>query len=270
MARLNSSAMSAAAHPDPALASAGAQAVRLLAFDTATEALVLAVVDGPRTFTTTEPGGPRSSARLLPAARALLAQAGLGLRDLQAVAFGAGPGAFTGLRTSCAVAQGLAFGLGRPVLPLCSLTLVAEDARRQSGDADASLSIAVAVDARMDEAYAVRLQWRRRPDGTPDDAGDWQPLGPPSLWTVGALDRDWADHPPAAAAGSALGAFAGRLRGPLRQWPAEDNRALALAALARAAWRRGEQRDAEAALPVYLRDKVALTTAERERQRTAG
>lgn len=263
--------------PVPATAGCAPAPVRLLAFDTATETLALALVDGPRTFTRLEPGGPRASARLLPAAAELLAEAGLGWRDLQAVAFGAGPGAFTGLRTSAAVAQGLALGCDLPVLPLCSLTLVAEDARQQAADAGIDADeghLAVAMDARMQEVYAARLRWRRmRPAearaGDDGDAIDWSPLQPPGLWTLPALADDWRRNPPVAVAGSAIGAFPEALPWPPRQWPHERHRARALAALARSAWRRGEGRPPEAAVPVYLRDKVALTTAERESARAA-
>lgn len=262
--------------PVPATAGAAPAPVRLLAFDTATETLALALVDGPRTFTRLEPGGPRASARLLPAAAELLAEAGLGWRDLQAVAFGAGPGAFTGLRTSAAVAQGLALGCDLPVLALCSLTLVAEDARQQAAegadDADEG-SLAVAMDARMQEVYAARLRWRRtRPADAlagddADGAIDWALVQPPGLWTLPALADDWQRDPPMAVAGSAIGAFPDALPWPPRQWPHERHRARALAALARSAWRRGEGRPPEAAVPVYLRDKVAQTTAEREAAR---
>jgi len=82
-----------------------------------------------------------------------------------------------------------------------------------------------------------------------------------------ALADDWQRDPPMAVAGSAIGAFPDALPWPPRQWPHERHRARALAALARSAWRRGEGRPPEAAVPVYLRDKVAQTTAEREAAR---
>src|SRR5215210_819619 len=101
----------------------------LLAFDTATEQVSVALAAHGRIWTHEGAGGARSSATFLPAVRALLDEAGVGVRDLEAIAFGRGPGAFTGLRVACSVAQGLAFGAGRPVLPIDTLLAVAEDAR---------------------------------------------------------------------------------------------------------------------------------------------
>jgi tRNA threonylcarbamoyladenosine biosynthesis protein TsaB len=225
----------------------------LLALDSATERLAVAVVAGEQQWCAEEEGGARASQRMLPLAFALLARAGLTPQALDAVAFGRGPGAFTGLRTACAVAQGLAFGLGRPVLAIDSLAIVAEDARAQHGRAAETLW--VAMDARMDEAYAAPYR---------HEAGAWQALREPALWTLPALASAWRDDPPACVAGSALAAFGPRL--PVGHALCIDrmqDRAAALARLARAAWARGEAIEAAAALPLYLRDKVALTTAER-------
>lgn len=246
----------------------------LLAFDTSTEQLALALVCPGGVFTHSAAGGAQASANLLPQAQLLLQKAGLPLSSLQAVAFGRGPGAFTGLRTSCAVAQGLAFGLGCPVLPLDSLLLVAEDAFAQACTAGRSHANsdddgindggdwAVAMDARMDEAYAAR--YRRV-------AGVWQVLEAPALYTLPALADAWARRPPARVAGSALMAFAGRLAVPPSAvcMAQESNRAAALASLAVAAWSAGDAVDPALALPVYLRDKVALTTDERAAVRSA-
>lgn len=233
----------------------------LLAFDTSTELLALALAAGERRFTAVEPGGARASAALLPALRRLLAQAGLAFGDLDAIAFGQGPGAFTGLRTSCAVAQGLGYGLGLPLVPLDSLLVVAEDARVQCGGG-AGFEVAVAVDARMDEVYAGR--YRVRPDG------GWQPLQAPALCTLAALAEAW-QAPPPVVAGSALAAFGERLAVPpaARRVDTEADRAGALLRLALAAFAAGAVVDPADALPLYLRDKVAQTTAEREAARAA-
>jgi tRNA threonylcarbamoyladenosine biosynthesis protein TsaB len=107
----------------------------------------------------------------------------------------------------------------------------------------------------MDEVYAAR--YRR-------DDGRWRTLAAPVLCSREALLDAWGGVPPTAA-GSALAAFGDRLGLPagVRRLEAEPDRAAALLALAAQAWADGEAVDAAAALPLYLRDKVALTTAER-------
>ncbi len=225
----------------------------LLALDSATDTLALALVTPAGTRCCEVAGGAQASARLLPEVQALLAAEGLALGQLDAIAFGQGPGAFTGLRTACAVAQGLAFGAGKPVLAIDSLMLVAEDARAQgAGD-----EVWVAMDARIGEIYAAH--YRFTPAG-------WQVLQAPALYAPVALLARWAEQgEPLAVAGSALTEYAAVL-GELRNaWPRARSRAAALGALAQAAWQRGELLDPADALPLYVRDKVALTTAERER-----
>src|SRR5689334_11115577 len=130
--------------------------MKLLALDTATESMAVAVAHGDVSLATNAEGGARASEHLIPAALELLARAGLAPTDLDAIAFGQGPGAFTGLRTAVSVAQGLAFGIGCPVLPIDSLLIVAEDARAQALGVDGTepFELWVAMDARMDEVYA--------------------------------------------------------------------------------------------------------------------
>ncbi|MDH4288787.1 MAG: tRNA (adenosine(37)-N6)-threonylcarbamoyltransferase complex dimerization subunit type 1 TsaB [Aquincola sp.] len=225
---------------------------RLLAFDTSTERLAVAVVAGRQQWCALEDGGPRSSQRVLPLAFELMASAGIEPSTLDAVAFGRGPGAFTGLRTACSVAQGLALGLRRPVLPIDCLALVAEEARARHD----VKSLWVTMDARMDEVYAGEYMWRGE---------TWHAVVEPALWTLPALNARWQAAPPVELAGSALAVFGERLAaGTARRLPEiGEGRAEALARLARGAWARGEGIDAADALPLYLRDKVALTTAER-------
>lgn len=221
----------------------------LLALDSSTDTMAVALVTPGQTRVFEAAGGAQASARLLPEVKALLADAGVAMADLDAIAFGQGPGAFTGLRTACAVAQGLAYGLGKPVIAVDSLMLVAEDARAQGAGDD----LWVAMDARIGEIYAARY----RHDGTA-----WQVLDAPALYAPVALVAHWGT--PAAVAGTALSAYADALGPVPRAWPQARSRAAALGALAMAAWQRSETRDAAEALPVYVRDKVALTTAERE------
>jgi tRNA threonylcarbamoyladenosine biosynthesis protein TsaB len=234
----------------------------VLALDTSTDRIAAALSAGGRFHTASAPGGPLASAALMPLIQGLLERGGTRLQDLSCVAFGRGPGAFTGLRTACAVAQGLGFGLGRPVVPLDSLLIVAEDARHQHGEALDGLDVAVVMDARMDEVYAGRYRWA---------ANRWQPLQAPGLYALDVLRDAWAGLPPHLLAGSALQAFAGRLPLPSRwpRLPQEADRAGALLRLALRAAGAGEGVDAAEALPLYLRDKVAFTTAEREALRLA-
>ena len=229
----------------------------LLAFDTATEHMSLALAAGGRVFTHESAGGALASARLIPAVMALLKEAGVQLKELDAIAFGRGPGAFTGLRTACSVAQGLAFGAGKPVLPIDSLLAVAEDAR----DGDAGHRVWVAMDARMDEVYAAQYAHH---------AGQWQVLDAPRLSTPAALNERWLTEPPQRVAGNALKVFGERLQtdGALL-FPDALPRAIAMLPLAQALWQQGGAVDAALALPHYLRDKVAQTTLEREAARAA-
>lgn len=236
-----------------------APAARLLALDTSTEQMAVAVVDGGRVWAANEAGGAHASQRLLPLVFESLARAGLELGALDAVAFGRGPGAFTGLRSACAVTQGLALGAGLPVLAIDSLAIVADDARAQQGSAAESLW--VAIDARMDGIYAAAYRW----------VGEgWQTTRAPALVSPEALQQAWRDEAPACVAGSALAAFGERLDcGDALRVPELADRAAALARLALAAWRRGAWTDAALALPLYLREKVASTTLEREAAKAA-
>jgi len=229
----------------------------LLAFDTATEHLSIAVAAHGRVLTHQAAGGAQASATLIPAILALLEEAGVTLRELDAIAFGRGPGAFTGLRTACSVAQGLAFGLNKPVLPVDTLLAVAEDAR---AGREASCAWVV-MDARMDEVYAAHYRFV---------AGAWSVIDAPMLTTPEALNARWQAQPPQLVAGSALAAFGARLHvGAAVLAPDALPRAAAMLPLALALWAQGGAVDAAHALPLYLRDKVAQTTAERELVRAA-
>ena len=230
----------------------------LLAFDTATEHLSVALAVRDRVFTHHAAGGAQASAALIPAIQALLREAGIALDDLDAIAFGRGPGAFTGLRTACAVAQGLALGAGKPVLPIDTLLAVAEDARAGAADA---LRVWVTMDARIDEIYAAQYQF---------EAGAWSVLDAPQLTSAEALDARWRTEPAQMIAGNALEVFAGRwATGSARCVPQARPRAEAMLPLARALRARGGAVDAALALPLYVRDKVAETTAERAAARAA-
>ena len=247
-----------ASHPSPEQAC-------LLALDTSTESLALALVDAQgQSWCQQQPGGALASTLLLPTLMAMLQRAGLTLSDLDALAFGQGPGAFTGLRTACAVAQGLGLGADKPVLPIDSLLLVAEDAlaqaRPEGEDKDGDGLWWVAMDARMDEVYAAAYLRQ---------CGQWHVAAAPGLYALDTLGDCWLARPPTRLAGNAAAAFGPRLPiGQARLWPEQTDRASALLRLAQADWRAGKAVPADQAMPLYLRDKVALTTAERAQVQT--
>lgn len=232
--------------------------MNLLAFDTSTDRLFLALQRDDSVWEWEGAGGAQSSATLIPAIRQLLAQGGLTLGDLEALVFGRGPGSFTGLRTACAVAQGLAFGTpgarqgrGLPVLPVDTLLAVAEDARARHG----VTQVVAALDARMNEVYTAAFAWQTTPDhphGQWQAQADWQVTPPEALevppgWTV---------------AGNAKAVYGERLAPQAAHVHALPT-ARALLRLAPALIAAGETVAAREALPRYVRDKVAQTTAER-------
>lgn len=242
-------------------------APRLLALDAATSVVHVGLQADRRSWALELPAGAAASSGLLPALQGLMRDAGLAWGDLDAIAFGRGPGAFTGLRTAAAVAQGLALGTGRPVIAIDTLLAVAEDARQAlaaAGSLDASDGPAVfwaLTDARMGEAYAGSWQLT---------AGGWQPEHPAALWRPQTLAAELsvraARGAPLVAAGNALLAHADALASLpafVHRTPDAQPRAAALLRLASMEWAAGRAIDAALALPLYVRDKVAETTAER-------
>ena len=231
--------------------------MNLLAFDTSTDTLSIAVQHGDAVWQHTGPGGAQASATLIPTVRSLMAQAGLSFDTLEAIVFGRGPGSFTGLRTACAVAQGLAFGAragqGVPVLPVDTLLAVAEEARHAHG----CTQMVAVLDARMDEVYHVRCEWVAAQGRWHTEAdfglGAPESVLAPAGWTV---------------AGNARTPYGERLA-PMAAHVAALPTATALLRLAPALLAAGEGVPASDALPRYIRDKVAQTTAERAALRAA-
>jgi tRNA threonylcarbamoyladenosine biosynthesis protein TsaB len=229
--------------------------LNLLAFDTSTEVMSVAVQrGGPLSH---EPlqyqgaGGAQASAALIPAIQNLLERAGLRLAQLDAIVFGRGPGSFTGLRTACSVAQGLAFGADVPVLAVDTLLAVAEEARHGDG----ATQVVAVLDARMDEVYSAAYAY---------EAGRWQQQGEFSVARpeAVAVPAGWV------LAGNAFAAYPGRLPAAAAQIEALPT-AAALLRLAPALIAAGQAAPAARALPLYIRDKVAQTTEERAAMRAA-
>lgn len=244
--------------------------LKFLAFDTSTDRMSIGVSDGAQQWLHEGAGGPLSSATLIPAILQLLADAGLQLNQLDAIAFGRGPGSFTGLRTACAVAQGLALGAGVPVLPVDSLLALAEEARFQWALENARpQTITALLDARMDEMYVQHFRLGHG-DGTCQSLAPCVLVRPEALQlsAVLATAKDSNNQALQGLAGNVFEVYAARLPA----LPALQVGCLRLTALPSAAamlrlapglLAAGAALDASQALPLYIRDKVALTTDER-------
>ena len=226
--------------------------MKLLAFDTSTDILSVAVqggaMDAARLYQHTAAGGAQTSTHLIPEIQRLMALAQLRLKDLDAIVFGAGPGSFTGLRTACSVAQGLAFGADVPVLPVDTLLAVAEEARWQCADAQ-SFAVTALLDARMDELYMANFVF---------SSGRWTRCSSDRLIKPENLAWNGTDR----LAGNVFEGYGARLP-PLAAQSAALPTATALLRLAPALLASGAGVSAENALPTYIRDKVAQTTLER-------
>ncbi len=238
---------------------------RFLAFDTSTDRMSIGVSDGARQWLYEGAGGPQSSTSLIPAILQLLADAGLRLDQLDAIAFGRGPGSFTGLRTACAVAQGLALGAGVPVLPVDSLLALAEEARFQWAlENSVPQTITALLDARMDEMY---VQHFRLNNGACHALAPCVLVRPEAFIFSTVLQAAEASDNGArhGLAGNVFDVYAARLPAlvsdctRLTALPS----AAAMLRLAPAMLAAGAAVDASQALPLYIRDKVALTTDER-------
>lgn len=212
-------------------------------------------------------GRSEHTEHILPMAQGLLSDARLHPGDLSAVAFGQGPGGFTGLRVSCGVAQGMAVALGLPVIPVDSLCAIAV----QGAGQDAAGVQVVLQDARMNELYAAAYQ---------ANGSEWSTLQAPALlaradaaaWVAGEsagwgmrAGGGWRVH------GDAVGVFEG-LADELAALGADltaasgpvTAQASTIARLAARSWQAGLGVDAQYAAPAYVRDKVAYTTRERQ------
>lgn len=223
--------------------------MKILALDTATEYCSVALWLDGECVASGRDAGREHSEILLPMIDALMSGAGLGLKALDAIAYGMGPGSFTGLRIACGVTQGLAFGADLPVIGIGTLLAMAE-----ASDSDA---VACCLDARMSEIY--HAVYERGGDG------DWVERVAPGLYSPRAL-------PPLAkgvwtGCGNAFVTYRDELADALGDAlttikPGIMSHARQIAALAARELARGGGRGADQALPVYIRDKVALTIEE--------
>jgi len=224
----------------------------ILAIETSAELASCALLAGEKVIERSTPGVRSHSQSVLPMVQELLNEASIALADCDAIAFGAGPGSFTGVRTACGVAQGLAYGARLPVLPLVTLEAMAEACRAATG-ADEVLAV---LDARMGEVYWAQYRF---------EGGKWLEVVAPALSAPQDVAPLAAEGLRACGNGFAeyADAFAGR---PFAQSALPDivPHARELALLARGALAAGQGVPAAQAQPLYLRNKVAYTSAERQ------
>jgi tRNA threonylcarbamoyladenosine biosynthesis protein TsaB len=223
--------------------------LRFAAIETSTEWCSVALSVGGEIAALEQRAGTRHGELVLPMLGRLLERAQLAPRQLEAVVFGAGPGSFTGLRIACSVAQGLAFARGLPVLGVSTLEAIAEE----SG----APRVLACLDARMREVYYAALER--------DRGGAWREAVPARCVAPAQVPKPGGSGWLGCGSGfevyrePLLEALSGALRGIA---PEVRPSAVALARLAAPRLAAGEGVDAGLAAPLYLRDKVALTTAE--------
>ena len=228
--------------------------MNLLALDTSTEFLSLALQLGDKIVTHHQHAGQAASQLVLPQIQALLDSANIKLSDLHGIAFGAGPGAFTGVRVACGVAQGLGFGANLPVVGVNTLLALAE--------ASAQERVIACLDARMGEIYHAAFvkengKWLAqsattvcKPEAAPMLDGGW--IGVGSGWAVygDILSNIYAEN------------LVKTLPNDLHYKVTPS--AKAILQLAAPIFAAGEAKPASEAMPIYIRNRVALTTIERE------
>ena len=225
----------------------------ILAIETSTELASAALLYKGELIARESAGTLTHSDSILPMIRQLLADAGIALAQCDALAFGIGPGSFTGVRTACGVVQGLAFGCNRPVVPVVTLQAAAEAYRTAHPEVQEVLSI---LDARMGEVYWARYRAH--------DAG-WETLVEPTLSSAAEVVTEGRPS----ACGNGLQAYAAHFTPEFcGQYFAQAHaqfmpHARAVATLGQLQFDRDGGLPAQEAQPLYLRNKVALTTAER-------
>ncbi|MET0282508.1 MAG: tRNA (adenosine(37)-N6)-threonylcarbamoyltransferase complex dimerization subunit type 1 TsaB [Steroidobacteraceae bacterium] len=232
--------------------------MRLLALDTASAQCSVALLDGGHVVAHGVATAREHAQLLLPMVDALLAECGTTLRALDGIAFGRGPGSFTGVRIAAAVTQGLAAGADLPVLPVSDLRALAELAREQAVDLQAAGWVLACMDARMGELYWALYDGCAGPVTAAAGGEQLSGVGELLAQLPGLLPPGAAV---AAAAGMGLSAYpqiaAALGLPPARSLGAAEPHAAQVARLAAADLAQGARwLDAAAAQPVYLRDKV--------------
>jgi tRNA threonylcarbamoyladenosine biosynthesis protein TsaB len=220
----------------------------ILAIETSTELASAALLRDGKTIMRESQGVQTHSQTILPMVQSLLAEAGMRLTQCDAIAFGAGPGSFTGVRTACGIAQGLAFGADLPVVPVVTLQAMAQACHNATGASD----VLALLDARMEEVYWAQYRFSER----------WHTIIEPTLSPASAVSPIGN----VTACGNGLTAYASAFKresfAEIAQHIATPH-AVDVAQLAHFAFMHGETVVPRNAQPLYLRNKVAFTMAER-------
>lgn len=225
--------------------------MKILALETSTDLCSAALLVDADIHEQVQTAAHAHAELILPMVEALLAEAGVSLRQLDALAFGRGPGAFTGVRVATAVVQGLAFGAERPVVPVSDLMALAAGAYRQHG----ARRVLACLDARLQEVYWCAYDVSaadKLVECTPEQLSSADGVQPPAGRWFGA--------------GSGFAAYSRQLRDRLAiSLEGRDDTlvpaACDIARLAARLFAEGQAVNADAALPVYLRERVATPKA---------
>lgn len=231
--------------------------MRLLALDTATEACSVALLDGSGCIARYEEPGRGHAERILPMVDAVLAEGRVKLADVDGIAVGRGPGAFTGVRIAISIAQGLAFGAGKLVAPISDLAALAQRAI----DAEGATHVLACLDARMEEIYWGCFER--------DAQGLAVATGEERVSTAGEVRFPAGTHWYGVGSGWRVPTLSDRARASglaaTHMYPALFPRAEEIVRLGAAVFQAGDAVAPEQALPVYLRDRVATPVSQKSR-----
>lgn len=226
----------------------------ILAIETSSELASAALLQGDTLLVRESSGVQTHSQTLLPMVQSVLAQGDIRLSQCAAIAFGAGPGSFTGVRTACGIAQGLAFGANLPVISIVTLLAMAEACRAETG----AHEVLTVLDARMGEVYWAQYSY----------ANAWHTVVAPTLSAVVNVVPQPKDG--LVACGNGFAAYPSEFALQAHSYPWMQQaraevmpHAAQVARLARIAFTAGQLLTPEQAQPIYLRNKIALTTEER-------
>lgn len=221
----------------------------ILAIETSSELASVALSLDGEIITRETSGVQTHSQTVLPMVRELFAESGIGMARCDAIAFGSGPGSFTGVRTACGLAQGLAFGADLPVVPVVTLEAMAHGCRQITG----AHNVLPILDARMNEVYWAQYRYD----------GEWKSVFEPSLSLPEKIRSDGR----AVVCGNGFVAYGDKLNDALFETLHAQSVLLPHAgqvvALAALKFQSGQAVSAQEAQPFYLRNKVAFTSAER-------